>query len=488
MLKKITADDLYKACDFDMMDFETTEDIKPLIGTIGQDRAMRAIDFGLSLDSKGFNIFILGDSGTGKMTSIKKQVEDLAGKEPVPDDWCYVYNFKDPDFPKAISMKPGMAFEFHKDMEEMVNVLKSDIPKVFESKEYEKSKSGIFEDFQKKQKSMFGGLEEEVKAKGFSIRKTVSGLMIVPVNESGEPLTEENFEALEDEQKAMIEESGKHFQEKLDDIVRNVREIEKDVKKLLEKLEREVALSAVGHLIDELKQKYGEYDKITEYLDQVQEDMLAHLDDFKGVEETPSPLPFMKPQKAEPTYTRYVVNVLVNNRESKGAPCVFESNPTYYNLFGRIEHKFQYGVAVTDFSMIKAGSLHKANGGYIVIDALDLLRNIFSYEALKRSIRNREVKIEDIWEQYRLISTTTLKPEAIPLEVKVILIGNPYLYYLLYNLDEDYREMFKVKADFDNMMARNEDTIRKYSEFIASKCTEEKLMHSPRSSARYQTS
>jgi lon-related putative ATP-dependent protease len=477
MLKKITADDLYKACDFDMMDFETTEDIKPLIGTIGQDRAMRAIDFGLSLDSKGFNIFILGDSGTGKMTSIKKQVEDLAGKEPVPDDWCYVYNFKDPDFPKAISMKPGMAFEFHKDMEEMVNVLKSDIPKVFESKEYEKSKSGIFEDFQKKQKSMFGGLEEEVKAKGFSIRKTVSGLMIVPVNESGEPLTEENFEALEDEQKAMIEESGKHFQEKLDDIVRNVREIEKDVKKLLEKLEREVALSAVGHLIDELKQKYGEYDKITEYLDQVQEDMLAHLDDFKGVEETPSPLPFMKPQKAEPTYTRYVVNVLVNNRESKGAPCVFESNPTYYNLFGRIEHKFQYGVAVTDFSMIKAGSLHKANGGYIVIDALDLLRNIFSYEALKRSIRNREVKIEDIWEQYRLISTTTLKPEAIPLEVKVILIGNPYLYYLLYNLDEDYREMFKVKADFDNMMARNEDTIRKYSEFIASKCTEEKLMH-----------
>jgi lon-related putative ATP-dependent protease len=301
--------------------------------------------------------------------------------------------------------------------------------------------------------------------------------MIVPVNESGEPLTEENFEALDEEQKARIEESGKNFQDKLDDIVRNVREMEKDVKKLLDTLERDVALSAVGHLIAELKQKYGEYEKITEYLDQVQEDMLANLEDFKGVEEQPSPLPFMKPQKAEPSYTRYVVNVLVNNRESKGAPCVFESNPTYYNLFGRIEHKFQYGVAVTDFSMIKAGSLHKANGGYIVIDALDLLRNIFSYEALKRSIRNREVKIEDIWEQYRLISTTTLKPEAIPLEVKVILIGNPHLYYLLYNLDEDYREMFKVKADFDNMMDRNEETIRKYSEFISSKCNEESLMH-----------
>jgi lon-related putative ATP-dependent protease len=184
----------------------------------------------------------------------------------------------------------------------------------------------------------------------------------------------------------------------------------------------------------------------------------------------------MRGQKAEPTFTRYTVNVLVNNKECKGAPCIFESNPTYYNLFGRIEHKFQYGLAFTDFSMIKAGSLHKANGGYLVMNALDLLRNLFAYDALKRAIRNRELKIEDIWEQYRLISTTTLKPEAIPLDVKVILIGNPYLYYLLYNLDEEYRELFKVKSDFDSRMNRTDENVQKYASFVAALCHEEKLL------------
>jgi lon-related putative ATP-dependent protease len=419
---------------------------------------------------------VLGASGTGKTTTIKKRLKELALKEPVPDDWCYVYNFKDPDVPTAIALKPGMAAEFHAEMEELVNSLKLDISKVFESKEYEKSRSAIFEGFQKKQKEMFGKLEEEVKAGGFSIRKTVSGLLIVPVNEEGEPLTEESFEALEDEQKKKIDKMGKHFQEKLDDVVRMVREEEKSVKKLLDKLERDAALSAVGHQIEDLKIKYSEYGKVTNYLDDVREDILKHLEDFKATEEAPSPLPFMKPQKAEPTFTRYVVNVLVNNKECEGAPCVYESNPTYYNLFGRIEHKFQYGMAVTDFFMIKAGSLHRANGGYLIIDALDLLRNLFSYDALKRAIRNREVKIEDIWEQYRLVTSTTLKPEAIPLEVKVIFIGNPYLYYMLYNLDEEYRELFKVKAEFDNIMDCNEESMKKYSEFISSKCGDENLL------------
>jgi hypothetical protein len=476
MPKTLTPADIYRSCDIEFLKFKTTKDIEPEVGTIGQERAMRAIDFGLSLDSKGFNIYVLGTSGTGKTTTIKKQVQEMAKKEPVPDDWCYVYNFKDPDVPTAIAMKPGHAVEFHGEMTEFINALKVDITKVFESKEYDKSRSSIFEGFQKKQKELFGKLEEEAKAGGFAIRKTVSGLLIVPVNEEGEPLTEDKFEALDEGQKKKIDEMGKHFQEKLDDVVRTVRDEEKGLKKLLDKLERDAALSAVGHQIDDLKSKYGEYEKITVYLDKVLEDILSHLEDFKTSEETPSPLPFMKPPKTEPTFTRYEVNVLVNNKESVGAPCVYESNPTYYNLFGRIEHKFQYGMAMTDFSMIKAGSLHQANGGYLIIDALDLLRNLFSYDALKRAIRNREVKIEDIWEQYRLITSSTLKPEAVPLEVKVILIGNPYLYYLLYNLDEEYRELFKVKAEFDNIMDCNKDSMRKYSEFIASKCGEEKLL------------
>jgi len=481
MAKVLGPDDLYRCCDEKILTFETTSELPPLEGTIGQERALSAIDFGLNLDSSGFNIFLLGENGTGRMSTIKAVLERQSLSRPVPSDWCYVYNFKDPDTPMAISLKPGMAVALQKDMDELIKTLRIEIPKVFESKEYEKQRSRLIEEFQKKQRDLFSSLEDEAQSKGFSIRKTVSGLLIVPVKKTGEPLTEEEFESLDINIRKKIEEIGKALQERLDDVARAIREGEKLLKDLLSRLEREAALSAVGHLIEDLKKKYAENQKIVDYLDNVREDILEHLDDFKTSEEQPPPLPFMKLPKAEPTFTRYTVNVLVNNKDCKGAPCIFESNPTYYNLFGRIEHKFQYGIAVTDFSMIKAGSLHRANGGYIVIDALDLLRNIFAYDALKRAIRNREIKIEDVWEQYRLISTTTLKPEAIPLDVKVILIGSPYLYYLLYNLDEEYRELFKVKADFDSRMQRTEENIRKYALFIAALSKGENLLPFDRS-------
>ena len=476
MPEKLLFHQLYSLCDPDIFTFETTNDLPDFKETIGQERALNAIDFGLSLESNGFNIFVLGEHGTGKMTTVKSFLAQKAMKEPVPGDWCYVYNFKDPDIPLAISLDPGMAAVFQKDMDEVIKILRIEIPKVFESKEYERQRNKIIEEAQKKQKEVFAALEDEAQAKGFVIRKTVSGLIIVPIRKTGEPLTEEEYESLDDRTRKKIDEMGKLLQEKLNDIVRISRESEKIMKEAIAKLEKEAALSEVGHLIDDLKNKYKDYPKISAYLDETREDILEHLDDFKVQEEQAPQLPFMKLARAEPTFTRYTVNVLVNNRDVQGAPCVFESNPTYYNLFGRIEHKIQYGVALTDFSMIKAGSLHKANGGYIVINALDLLRNLFAYDALKRAIRNREAKIEDVWEQYRLISTTNIRPEAIPLDIKVILIGNPYLYYLLYNVDEDYRELFKVKADFDSRMKRTDENIKMYTFFIATLCREEKLL------------
>lgn len=479
--KPLSSDELYSCCDPGLFKFSTTDELPELTETIGQVRALNAIDFGLNLDSKGFNIYVLGENGTGKSTTIKAILKKKAAEEPVPQDWCYVYNFKEPDIPMAISMEPGRASVFHKDMEELVKILRVEIPKIFESKEYEKQKNQILEEFQQKQKQMFAGLEEESQSKGFSIRKTVSGLMIVPIKKSGEPLTEEEYEALDEKTRAKIDEIGKVLQEKLNDIVREVRESEKNVKNALSKLERDATLSAVGHFMEEVKNKYKDHERVTAYLTAVTEDILEHIDDFKSQEEQSPPLPFMKMQKTEPSFTRYIVNVLVNNEDCSGAPCVFESNPTYFNLFGRLEYKFQYGVATTDFSMIKAGALHKANGGYLVMNALDLLRNLFSYETLKRALRNREIKIEDVWEQYRLMSTTTMKPEAIPLNVKVILIGNPYLYYLLFSMDEEYRELFKVKADFDSRMDKTAETVGKYAAFVASTCKEGKYLHFDRS-------
>ena len=476
MPEKLLFHQLYSLCDPAIFSFETTNDLPDFKETIGQERALNAIDFGLSLESNGFNIFVLGEHGTGKMTTVKSFLAQKAMKEPVPGDWCYVYNFREPDIPLAISLDPGMAAVFQKDMDEVIKILRIEIPKVFESKEYERQRNAIVEESQKKQKEVFAALEDEAQAKGFVIRKTVSGLIIVPIRKTGEPLTEEEYEALDDRTRKKIDEMGKLLQEQLNDIVRISRESDKIMKESIAKLEKEAALSGVGHLIDDVKSTYKDYPKISAYLDETREDILDHIDDFKVQEEQAPQLPFMKLARAEPTFTRYTVNVLVNNRDVKGAPCVFESNPTYYNLFGRIEHKIQYGVALTDFSMIKAGSLHKANGGYIVINALDLLRNLFAYDALKRAIRNREAKIEDVWEQYRLISTTNIRPEAIPLDIKVILIGNPYLYYLLYNVDDDYRELFKVKADFDSRMKKTDENIKMYTFFIATLCREENLL------------
>jgi len=486
MARKLSPEELYKCCEPGFLKFNTTDDLKPVEGTIGQDRAMHALNFGLSFGNTGFNIFVLGESGTGKLTTIKMLLEDLASKEPVPSDWCYVYDFKDPDIPNAISMDPGKGQDFQEDMDELIKTLKAEIPKVFESKEYDRQRNKIIEDFQKKQKDLLADLEGQAQEKGFAVRRTIAGLIIVPVKKGGEPLTEEEFEALDEKTKRKVEQIGKDLQEKLDDVVRAVREAEKFVKEMLERLEREAALSAVGHMIEDLKAKYARYEEIVNYLNHVQEDILEHLEDFKSPEKgeqaaAPPGLPFMRAAKPEPSFTRYAVNVLVNNAGLKGAPCVYESHPTYNNLVGRIEYKFQFGMATTDFSLIKAGSLHRANGGYLIIDALDLLRNIFSYEALKRALKNKEVKIEDIWEQYRAISTAMQRPEAIPLDVKVILIGNPQIYYLLYNLDEEYRELFKVKADFDAIMDRNGENVEKYVGFIANKCREEKLLPFDRS-------
>jgi lon-related putative ATP-dependent protease len=444
--------------------------------TIGQEKALKSLDFGLSMDSKGFNIFAIGESGTGKMSTVMYMLKKKAADEKAPEDWCYVHNFKDPDSSIALSFGPGQGVVFQKEMDEMVKVLKIEIPKVFESKEYETQKSKIVDEFQQKQTEYLTRLDTEAKDRGFTVRRTPTGVLIVPIKENGEMMAKEEFEALDPVAKKKIEDTGRLFQEKLNDVVRILREAEKIVREMVTRLDRIVAMDLVGPMIDAIQKKYADQEKVVKHLDDVKEDILSHLDDFKAVEEPQSPIPFIKMPKQENNLARFAVNVVVNNGDSEGAPVVYESNPTYLNLFGRMEYRVTYGMASTDFTMIKAGSLHKANGGYLVVDALELLRNPFSYEALKRALKNKEIRIEDVLEQYRLISTAGLKPEAVPLNAKVVLVGNPYLYYLLHAYDEDSRELFKVKADFDSRMDRNQDNMDKYAMYVAKCQQDEKLL------------
>jgi lon-related putative ATP-dependent protease len=474
----LTGEDLRRTCDPGKFGFKTTEDLEPLKGIIGQERALDAIEFGLSLRSLGFNIYVLGDSGTGRTSAIRSFISQKAERETVPTDWCYVYNFAESAEPLAISLKPGQGSAFQKYMQGLVASLKVEIPKVFESKEYKKRKNAITEEVQKRQKEIFATLEVEAQGKGFSIRAVMGGFTLVAMTDTGEPLTEESFNSLSAEKKERIRENGKQVQERVDDAVRTVKKEEKAADEAMKELERNAALSVLGPMIEEIKREFSDNGKLIAYLDAAGEDVLANIEDFKSAsEEQPSsPVPFLKLQKQEPDFSRYSVNLLVNNSGGKGSPCVFESNPTYSNLFGRIEYRYQLGTAMTDFTMIKAGSLHKANGGYLVINALDLLKNLFSYDALKRAIKNVEVKIEDVWEQYRVITTAAMKPEPIPLSAKIILIGNPEIYHLLFNLDEEYRELFKVKADFDNRMQRSDENMRKYAGFVSRKTREEGLL------------
>lgn len=471
----LPAEDLFWRCPPERFSFATTEELPSLSEIIGQDRALRSIDFGLGITNHNYNIFVLGDTGVGKSTTVKDIIEAKAKGERAPDDWCYVFNFDDPDTPTAINLPPGRGTEFSVEMDELIESLRRDIPRVFESKDYEKHRDEILEGQQERTRALFFRLEQRALEKGLVLKKTVSGLAVVPAR-NGKPMSQEEFEALPADRRAAIEQDLVVMQDKLSDAIREARAIEKDTKERINTLDREVVQYVVNPAINELLEMFKDFKGVVGYLYRVKENILDSIDDFRPKEDVPLAIGGIRLQKQEPTFERFKVNLIVSNKDTEGAPVVFESNPTYSNLFGRIEYKVQLGVATTDFTMIKAGSIFKANGGYLIVNALDVLRNIFVYDSLKRMIKNREARIEDPWEQYRLVSSTTLKPSPIPVNIKLVIIGEPYMYYLLYNLDTEYRKLFKVKADFDTVMPRTDANIEKYAHFIATRCREESLL------------
>jgi lon-related putative ATP-dependent protease len=473
---ELSADELWNPCDHNMYEFETTAALPHDVSIIGQERAVKAIDFGVGIASYGFNIYALGHPGTGRTTTIRTYLDRIAADEPVPSDWIYVYNFMDPNRPNAISLPPGTAVEFRQDMQELVIDLQREIPRAFESEEYEKQKETIIRDVQEKRNQAFARLEHQVNERGFTLLKTPTGMGIAPVL-NGQVITPEAYQQLDESTQQAIEERQQILQSEMAETMRSIRELEKAAKRRLQEFDREIADFAVRHLIDELKQKYGHLAELPEYLASVQSDVVEHVEGFKGGDEEMGEglTGAMRAGQQEALLKRYRVNVVVDHSRQQGAPVIFEANPTYGNLIGRIEHRAEFGALVTDFTMIKAGCLHRANGGYLVVEMRVLLTNPLAWDALKRLLKSRCIRTEEMGAQLQVVTTVTLEPEPIPLDVRVLLIGDPLTYYLLYELDEDFRKLFKVKADFGARFDRTPETCQNYAQFIAARCHQEDL-------------
>ncbi len=466
MTHPLTVAQLYRPCDPKQFSFKSTEELELLEQPIGQKNALDAVDFAANIQQSGYNLYAMGPSGSGKHSTIMSFLKNKAKEEESPKDWCYVNNFKDSRKPIAIDLPSGHAIKFKDDIYELIELLKVILPAAFDSNAFRNEQEAINQKYLEKQTEIFLFLEEEAKKHDVSM-KTTSGTQItfVPTID-GKILSAEEFKAIEGKQKEEINKKLSEFELIVKEGLRQVSALSKSQQKEFKALDRKTTKDAVQSLIDEVCHKYPDSDKIINYLNEMQADIIRHVQDFlrKG-DGVPGVPPFMKELYA-PSFTRYNVNVFISNGTEKTAPVIFEDNPIHQNLIGKIEHLSQIGTLVTDFSMIKPGALHKANGGYLMLDARKLLMQPFAYEELKRALRSKEVRIETLAQQYSLISTTTLEPEPIPINVKVVLVGERIFYYLLHQYDPDFQELFKVNADFEDDIPRNDENQQLYAQMI----------------------
>jgi lon-related putative ATP-dependent protease len=476
MLQALPVEKLRMVCDPHTLGCQTSEEVAPLESIVGQERAVRALQFGLGIQGLGFNTYVAGVPGTGKETLVKCFLDEVAKDKAVPSDWCYVNNFEDPYRSRALRFPPGRAKAFQGGMCELVALARREIRRVFDSDEYAAKREETFKTFQRQKERLLGELGERVKAEGFVIQSTPLGMVTLPLKD-GKPITDEQFLALSLEERQQILERKDSLQGELKTALRQIKNLDKQADRQIAALDREVALFALNHLVEDIEEQYQDLAEVVAYLQAVKKDILDNLADFKGESKAELALPVPGLGDKGQAATKYEVNVLVDNSQLAGTPVVMELNPTYNNLFGRIEKEAQFGTMVTDFTMIRAGCLHRANGGYLVLAVEDVLRNLFSWDSLKRALRNREISIEEAGERLGFITTKSLRPEPIPLEIKVILIGQLLFYYLLHTYDKDFSELFKVKADFDTQMERTVENERNYVAFTCSLCNEEGLSH-----------
>jgi len=455
----------------------STEEMQPMEEIIGQERALRALRFGLEIHESGFNVYTAGAQGTGRMTAVRSFLDELAKAKPRASDWVYVHNFGDQYEPNAIALPAGKGVLFREDMERFVEETRRALPRAFESEEYAKRRDETLKSLQERRTDLIARINQRAQEQGFVIQMSPIGLLTIPVI-NGRPVPDEEFINLPEGVRTEVQRRRDALNTELRSTLRQVQEIERRGAEVIKNLNHDIALYAIGNLVTDLKEKYADVPEVPEYIDAVQNDILENLQAFLGTDEQqPGVPPQFQAFIRELPFRKYDVNVIVDNANAKGAPVIVEQNPTFQNLLGKIEREVQFGIFTTDFTMIRSGSLHKANGGYLVLNMEDFLRNPFSWDGLKTALKTGKAVIEEPGERMGFITAKTIKPEAIPLDIKVALIGTPMLYQVLYQMDPDFKELFKVKADFDIVMERNDENAGKYADFMCNLVREENLLH-----------
>ncbi|OAN59541.1 Lon protease family protein [Magnetospirillum moscoviense] len=465
---------LYTVCDPDQLNFASTADLEDTDEPIGQDRAVQSIRFAIGMAHRGFNLFALGPEGTGRRSLVMQYLLQAAADQPAPDDWVYVNDFQNAHRPNPLRLPPGRGPGLKKDMAELMTELGQALPAAFEAEEYRARRQAIEASLKEHQDENFQNVGAEAAEKSVALIRTPVGLALAPMRD-GEVLSPDEFQKLSEEDQEHFKAEMERLQEKLEATIKKVPVWERETRAKIRELDQEVTNFAISHLMDEVKEKYADLSEVLAYLDAVAADVAENVADFLGDGEGGRSKPAKPSPAGESSIRRYRVNVLVDHGATIGAPVVFEDHPTQPNLLGRVEHVAQYGALITDFNLIKPGALHKANGGYLVMDARKVLLNPFAWEDLKRALKTRELRLESPGQSLGLLSTVSLEPGPIAIDVKVVLIGDPSLYYLLSHYDPEFTELFKVAADFDWRMDRSPANIVGLARSVATLTRKENL-------------
>lgn len=452
----LTEDQIYHRCPLDKLNFETTATLEELELPFGQERLLRAMEFGASMEANGFNLFVLGPSGAGKHELVRQFLDKHAEGQPVPSDWCHVFNFQQSDKPKAIELPPGEGGVFKRDMSDLAAELKTAIPATFESEEYQARIQELQEEVTRRQQKGLFAIQEEANANNIAMLTTPAGFTFAPMR-NGEVIEPEEYKTFSDDEKALVEAKVEDLQKKLQQAIQQVPRLRKEVRERIHSLNEEMVQLTLGGPIGELREKWSHLPEVVAYLDAVREDVVEHAEAFQDSENgAPAGL-----------LNRYRVNLLVDNSETQGAPVVYEDLPNHQHLTGQIEHRAHQGNLYTDFTLIRAGSLHRANGGFLILDARRILTQPMAWESLKRILFSNEIRIESLERLYGLATTVSQQPEPIPLKVKVVLVGDRTLYYLLAHYDPDFLDLFKVEADFEDDLDRDGESYQLYARMLA---------------------